>query len=121
MRIFSMLAVMFLGMSLLVGCSAKGDQKVSIYNPGHGLPPSSTASSRGVYELFASDTPNPLRKITLDRGAKFGFRDDYGVVIAFAQRLNKTGEKPVFEDVQFPLPGGDRVGYYWLRLGEKKK
>jgi hypothetical protein len=121
MRIVSFVAVLGLAVSLLIGCGAKGDRKVSIYNPGHGLPPTSTAPERGVYDLFAKDTPSPLYTITLESGAKYGFRNDYGVVIAFAQRLNETGSKPVFEDVQFPLPGGDRVGYYWQVRGEKKK
>lgn len=116
----SALLVAVLGVAFVTGCADR-DRKVSEYKPDRPLPLAAEAPKKSEYQLFAVDTPHPLFNITLERSADFGFRNNGGTIVAFAQRLNESSGKPIFEDIEIPLPGGDRVGYYWLQVAPKKK
>lgn len=122
MRIASIVTTVLLGSALaLTGCAPK-DKRVSNYDPkSHLAPPVVEATKTARYELYAEGTPNPLFYITLERGADFGFRNAGGRPVAFAQRLNRSSGKGVFEDVEIPLPGGEHTVYYWMQIAEKKK
>ncbi len=120
MRVASLFTTVLLGAALiLAGCASK-DRKVSEYKPDRPLPLAASANKPAKYELYAVNTDNPLFYISLDRRAQFGFRNNGGRIVAFAQRSNTSSGKPVLEDIEIPLPGGDRVGYYWLKVADKK-
>ncbi len=120
MRITTMVSTFTLAMALvLAGCGGK-PMALSTYNPEHSLPPAKFANDPGEYQLFAEDVPSPIFTITMPRRASFGFRNSGGQVVAFAQRLNTSTGKPLLEDVEKPLPGGDRVKYVWKKAPVKK-
>jgi hypothetical protein len=120
MRIASIASALVLFLAV-AGCG-KNDRVVSRFEPDRPIPLAATAGDPGVYHLMAADekTPHPIYKITLVRRARFGFRNSGGQVVAFAQRLNTSAGKPLLEDIEIPLPGGDRMGYYWKYIEPKK-
>ncbi|HEV7300924.1 MAG TPA: hypothetical protein VGN72_16270 [Tepidisphaeraceae bacterium] len=119
MRIASIASALVLFLAV-AGC-AKEDRVLSRFEPNRPLPLAATADEPGQYLLYAADTPNPIYRITLVRRARFGFRSIGGQVVAFAQRQNTSAGKPLLEDIEIPLPGGDHVGYYWKYQAPKDK
>lgn len=113
MRIVSIVSTSALVAALFVAGCAKENRTLSTFNPDRPIPPTVTADEPGEYQLFAEDVPNPIFTITMPRRAHFGFRNSGGQVVAFAQRQNTSTGKPLLEDVEKPLPGGDRTKYYW--------
>jgi hypothetical protein len=122
MRLSTPLATAILSLGFVVAGCANPNRKIVDFQPTRPIPPAATVDKAGSYDLFAADTPDfPVKTIALERGAQFGFRNDGGQVVAFAQRLNTSTNKPYFEDVRIPLPGGDKVQYYWKRTPPPKK
>jgi hypothetical protein len=114
------LAIVLILVSTLVGC-AKKDRPLSTFKPDRPIPQTSTAGDPGTYLLYAANAPDhPVATMTLVRRARFGFRTSGGQVVAFAQRQNTTAGRPILEDVEIPLPGGDRTEYYWMYKSPKE-
>jgi hypothetical protein len=120
MRIASIVSMSVLVVAMFGAGCAKDSVALSTFNPDQPLPPTATANEPGEYQLFAADVPHPIFTITMPRRAHFGFRSSGGQVVAFAQRLNTSTGKPLLEDVEKPLPGGDRTTYYWKMAPTRK-
>ncbi len=99
----------------LTGCGTVGGTTMMTYNRGQTPPGLDTVEeeNEGWWNLMPSNSGNPLRRIKLEEGDRYGFEERDGEI---AGLIVRDGEEKTI-----PLEARLATSYYWKFDGKAKK